>query len=100
MAVTIAAVTEQETEEDEKEYILVRICVKDRKLYLSRSLKFHPCNMDKWIEAMQLRDGMKLFEVGCAGGLLCHRLKEQLPEADITGLDLRMIFSMSAIPTQ
>lgn len=56
--------------------------------------------MDKWIEAMQLRDGMKLFEVGCAGGLLCHRLKEQLPEADITGLDLRMIFSMPAIPTQ
>ena len=86
--------------EEKNEYILVRICVKDRKLYLSRSLKFHPCNMDKWIEAMQLRDGMKLFEVGCAGGLLCHRLKEQLPEADITGLDLRMIFSMSAIPTQ
>ena len=43
--------------------------------------------MDKWIEAMQLRDGMKLLEVGCAGGLLCHRLKEQLPNADITGLD-------------
>lgn len=31
MAATIAAVTEQETEEDENEYILVRICVKDRR---------------------------------------------------------------------
>ncbi len=60
---------------------------KTEELYLSRSLKFHPGNMDKWIEAMQLRDGMKLLEVGCAGRLLCHRLKEQLPEADITGLD-------------
>lgn len=60
---------------------------KTEELYLSRSLKFHPGNMDKWIEAMKLRDGMRLLEVGCAGGLLCHRLKEQLPNADITGLD-------------
>ena len=49
---------------------------KTEELYLSRSLKFHPGNMDKWIEAMKLRDGMRLLEVGCAGGLLCHRLKE------------------------
>lgn len=37
---------------------------------------------------MQLRDGMKFLEVGCAGGLLCHRLKERFPNAEITGLDL------------
>lgn len=36
---------------------------------------------------MQLRDGMKILEVGCAGGLLCHRLKERFPGAEITGLD-------------
>lgn len=60
---------------------------KTEELYLSRALRFHQGNIDKWIEAMGLRDGMKLLEVGCAGGLLCHRLKERLPAADITGLD-------------
>lgn len=60
---------------------------KTEELYLSRSLKFHQGNMDKWIDVMQLRDGMKILEVGCAGGLLCHRLKERLPNAEIAGLD-------------
>ncbi len=60
---------------------------KTEELYLSRALKFHQGNMDKWIDAMQLHNGMKILEVGCAGGLLCHRLKERLPDADITGLD-------------
>lgn len=54
---------------------------------MSRALKFHSGNMDRWIAAMGLRDGMRILEVGCAGGLLCHRLKEKLPAAEITGLD-------------
>lgn len=60
---------------------------KTEELYLSRALKFHGGNIDKWVEVMQLCDGMKILEVGCAGGLLCHRLKERLPNAEITGLD-------------
>lgn len=56
-------------------------------LYLSRALKFHRGNMHRWIESMQLQDGMNILEVGCAGGLLCHRLQEALPNASITGLD-------------
>lgn len=60
---------------------------KTEELYLSRALKFHRGNMDKWVDAMQLREEMKILEVGCAGGLLCHRLKERLPNAEITGLD-------------
>ena len=60
---------------------------KTEELYLSRGLKFHRGNIDKWIDVMQLRDGMKILEVGCAGGLLCHRLKERLPSAEITGVD-------------
>lgn len=60
---------------------------KTEELYLSRALRFHKGNMDRWIDAMRLHDGMKLLEVGCAGGLLCHRLKERLPNTDITGLD-------------
>ena len=43
--------------------------------------------MDKWIDVMQLHDGMNILEVGCAGGLLCHRLKERLQRAEITGVD-------------
>ena len=60
---------------------------KTEELYLSRALKFHKGNIDKWIDVMQLRDGMKILEIGCAGGLLCHQLKENLPNAEITGLD-------------
>ena len=60
---------------------------KTEELYLSRSLKFHRGNMGRWIEAMELRDEMKILEVGCAGGLLCHRIKERLPNTEITGLD-------------
>ncbi len=60
---------------------------KTEELYLSRALKFHSGKIDKWINVMGLRDGMKILEVGCAGGLLCHRLKERLPNADVTGLD-------------
>ena len=59
---------------------------KTEELYLSRALKFHQGNIDKWIDIMRLRDGMKILEVGCAGGLLCHRLKERLSNADIIGL--------------
>lgn len=60
---------------------------KTEELYTSRALKFHRGNINKWASAMQIQDEMKILEVGCAGGLLCHRLKEYLPNTDITGLD-------------
>ena len=60
---------------------------KTEELYLSRALKFHSGNMEQWIDVMQLHDGMNILEVGCAGGLLCHRLKEKLQSAEITGVD-------------
>ena len=60
---------------------------KSEELYLSRALKFQRENMGQWIDVMRLRDGMKILDVGCAGGLICHRLKECLPNAEITGLD-------------
>ncbi|MCH5160255.1 MAG: class I SAM-dependent methyltransferase [Clostridiales bacterium] len=60
---------------------------KTEELYLSRSLKFNKITINKWIDKMQLVDGMKILEVGCAGGLMCHLLKERLPNAKIVGLD-------------
>ncbi len=60
---------------------------KTEELYNSRALKFHRGNIDKWVNVMQIQDGMKILEVGCAGGLLCHKIKEYLPNIDITGSD-------------
>lgn len=56
-------------------------------LYQSRALRFRRDNMDRWADAMRLKNGMKVLEVGCAGGLLCHRIKEHLPDCQVTGLD-------------
>jgi len=56
-------------------------------LYQSRALRFRKDNMHRWAEAMGLQNGMNVLEVGCAGGLLCHRMKEQFPECQVTGLD-------------
>lgn len=60
---------------------------KTEELYFSRSLKFHDGNMWKWIDIMKLTDGMDILEVGCAGGCLCHRIKEYLPNVNVNGLD-------------
>ena len=56
-------------------------------LYQSRALRFRKDNMYRWADAMGLRNGMNILEVGCAGSLLCHRIKEHLPECQVTGLD-------------
>ena len=36
---------------------------------------------------MKLNDGMKILEVGCGGGALCHRLKQLLPSSSVAGID-------------
>ena len=53
---------------------------KTEELYFSRSLKFHDGNMWKWIDIMNLTDGMDILEVGCAGRCLCHANAEKGPE--------------------
>lgn len=56
-------------------------------LYNSRALRFREDNRDLWFDAMKLADGMDILEVGCGGGILCHRIKAFLPNAKVTGLD-------------
>ena len=56
-------------------------------LYASRSLRFREDNKDLWLSAMQLIDGMDVLEIGCGGGLFCHRIKQFLPGCSVTGLD-------------
>ncbi len=58
-----------------------------KELYSSRALRFHDGNKELWLKALQIKDGMKVLEVGCGGGVFCHKIKEYLPKTDITGLD-------------
>lgn len=56
-------------------------------LYYSRAIKFRPEIMHRWVDAMGIKNGQKLLEVGCAGGVLSHSIKKFLPDTDITGID-------------
>ena len=56
-------------------------------LYRSRALRFRAENKHEWLNAMKIKDGMKVLELGCGGGIFCHRIKEYLPKSTVTGLD-------------
>ena len=44
-------------------------------LYRSRELRFNDSNKDLWLKALQVENGQTVLEVGCAGGIFCHRIK-------------------------
>lgn len=56
-------------------------------LYRSRALRFHDQNKDLWLQMLRVQDEMNVLEVGCGGGLFCHRIKKYLPHTSVTGLD-------------
>lgn len=56
-------------------------------LYVSRNLRFRLDNKDVWLPLMKISDNMNVLEIGCAGGLLLHQLKQLLPGIQATGLD-------------
>ena len=56
-------------------------------LYRSRALRFHEGNKELWLNAIGVRDNTDILEVGCGGGIFCHRIKQFLPGARVTGLD-------------
>ncbi|MGI5899797.1 MAG: class I SAM-dependent methyltransferase [Christensenellales bacterium] len=56
-------------------------------LYRSRALRFTDENKDLWLNAIGVTDGIDVLELGCAGGLFCHRIKKHLPKTKVTGLD-------------
>jgi len=57
-------------------------------LYRSRALRFHDGNRELWLNALGAKDNIDILEVGCGGGIFCHRLKRYLPGARVTGMDL------------
>lgn len=56
-------------------------------LYTSREVRFHERNKELWLKHIGVKPGMKVLEVGCGGGLFCHRLKQYVPDCLVTGLD-------------
>lgn len=56
-------------------------------LYASRELRFREDNIAAWLPVLQASDGMRILEVGCAAGLLLHRIKTALPGVQAIGLD-------------
>lgn len=54
----------------------------------SRGLRFTDKNKALWLDALAVLPGMRVLEVGCGGGMFCHRVKEFVPGVDVTGLDL------------
>ena len=56
-------------------------------LYRSRALRFHDGNKDLWLSAIGAQDGTDILEVGCGGGIFCHRMKQYLPNSRVTGSD-------------
>ena len=56
-------------------------------LYVSRETRFTDKNKELWIKNIGAGPGMKVLEIGCGGGVFCHKLKKYIPDLDITGLD-------------
>lgn len=56
-------------------------------LYSSRSIRFREDNAQLWLEKIGVKPGQKILEMGCGGGLFCHRIKKAVPDVEITGLD-------------
>lgn len=56
-------------------------------LYSSRSVRFRADNAQLWLQKIGVQPGQKILELGCGGGLFCHRIKEAVPDVEIAGLD-------------
>jgi len=56
-------------------------------LFISRQLRFRRDNGAIWLDAMKLKNGMNVLEVGAGSGPFCLRIKELMPSVSVTGLD-------------
>ncbi len=57
-------------------------------LYYTREERFNGENKDEYFNLLQVKDGMKILEVGCGGGLFCNMIKKYFPNCEVTGTDL------------
>lgn len=59
-----------------------------QELYASRAVRFREDNAALWLEKIGIQPGQRVLEIGCGGGLFCHRIKQAEPGVSVTGLDM------------
>ena len=57
-------------------------------LYYSRVERFNEDNKDFWFQALKVKNGMKVLEVGCGGGHFTNMIKKFYPDCQVYGIDL------------
>lgn len=57
-------------------------------LYCSRGMRFTDGNKDLWLNAIGVKSGQNILEIGCAGGVFCHKIKKYVPDVKISGIDI------------
>lgn len=57
-------------------------------LYYSRAEKFNDENRNFWFKRLKIKDGMKVLEVGCGGGLYTNMIKKYYPNCEVYGIDI------------
>ena len=57
-------------------------------LYYSRVERFNEDNKDFWFQALKVKNGMKVLEVGCGGGHFTNMIKKFYPDCQFYGIDL------------
>jgi len=62
-------------------------------LYYSRGMRFNDSNKALWLNAIDVKSGQNILEVGCAGGVFCHKIKKYIPDTKSRGLILIRVIS-------
>lgn len=57
-------------------------------LYYSRFSRFNDYNKDEWFNLLNIKDGMKILEVGCGPGHFTNMIKKHFPNCSVFGVDL------------
>lgn len=57
-------------------------------LYYSRKEKFNSDNRNLWFKHLKIKNGMKILEVGCGGGLFTNMIKYYFPDCEVYGVDI------------
>ena len=57
-------------------------------LYYSREERFNDENKDFWFDRLKVKNGMKILEIGCGGGLFTNMIKRYYPDCEVYGIDL------------
>lgn len=57
-------------------------------LYYSREERFNHENKDYWFNLLQVKDGMRVLEIGCGGGHFLNMIKRYFPNCEVVGVDI------------